>query len=114
MTQRTSRPVGGTATKAPLETPTAAGTPESPATESAKRYAHDAVDSVAESAAQAERKIREFGATAEEQVRDRAQAARAQADDTVERVRRYAEEKPLAAAGIAFAAGLLLSRLLSR
>jgi ElaB/YqjD/DUF883 family membrane-anchored ribosome-binding protein len=85
-----------------------------PTTERVTAAARDAVDRVARAADRAEREVR----TAATRATRRAKATRAQAlrrtSTTVGSMRSYIEENPVAATGIAFAAGLVLARLLRR
>lgn len=83
-------------------------------TEHAAGVAHGAVDRAAESAARAEERLREAAAVGEQRLREQGEEARVVAERAVDHVREYTKENPLAAAGIAFAAGVILSRLMSR
>lgn len=87
---------------------------EARATEKAADAAHSAVDRTAEGAAKAEERLREAATTGEQLLREKGAEARVSAERAMDHVRQYTRENPLAAAGIAFAAGLVLSRLLSR
>lgn len=84
------------------------------ATEKAAGAAHTAVDRAADNAAKAEERLREAATTGEQLLREKGAEARVSAERAMDHVRQYTRENPLAAAGIAFAAGLILSRLLSR
>ena len=86
----------------------------SPTTEHVADVAHGAVDRVADNAAKAEERIREKAAAGEQQLREKTAEARASTERAVDHVRQYTQENPLAAAAIAFAAGLIVSRILSR
>lgn len=83
-----------------------------PATDRVSKAAHEAIDSIKEPVGDAERKIRDIGSRAEQQVREKKEAARSRTEALLADARDYAHREPLAAAGIAFAAGLLASRLL--
>jgi ElaB/YqjD/DUF883 family membrane-anchored ribosome-binding protein len=85
-----------------------------PTTDTVADAAHDAVDRAAESVAKAEERIREKAAASERHLRDKSVEARVTTERAIDHVRQYTQEKPLAAAAIAFAAGLVVSRLLSR
>ena len=61
-----------------------------------------------------EERLREAAAAGEQRLRETGEEARIVAERTMDHVREYTKENPLAAAGIAFAAGVILSRLLSR
>lgn len=87
---------------------------ETHVTEQAAGAAHSAVDRVAGSAAKAEERIRGAAASGEERLREKHAEARVSTERAMDHVREYTRENPLAAAGIAFAAGLVLSRLIGR
>ena len=87
---------------------------DAPTTEHAAEAAHEAVDRVADTVARAEGRVREKAAAGEQHLRMKSAEARASTERIVDQVRQYAQENPLAAAGIAFAAGLVVSRMLSR
>jgi ElaB/YqjD/DUF883 family membrane-anchored ribosome-binding protein len=87
---------------------------DAPATERVAGAAHETVDRVAEKMARAEGTVREKTAAGEQQVRMKSAEARATTERAVDHLRQYAQENPLAAAGIAFAAGMVISRMLSR
>lgn len=76
--------------------------------------AHQTIDRAAEVAAEAEESVRTSAQRATERLREGEERARESFDDSVNRLRTYVEQNPLAAAGIAFAAGLLVSALLRR
>lgn len=84
------------------------------ATEQAASAAHGAVDRAAESAARAEERLREAAAAGEQRLREKGAEARLTAERALEHVRQYTRDNPFAAAGIAFAAGMILSRLMRR
>ena len=90
----------------------AASPSASPVTSKASAALHKTVDTLAEKAAGTEEKLRttathsaESIAAQQQQIQDKWQNSK---------VRNYATENPLATAGIAFAAGVLLSSLLRR
>jgi ElaB/YqjD/DUF883 family membrane-anchored ribosome-binding protein len=83
-------------------------------TENVARAAHDAVDRAAGPAGRAEERVRRMASEGEERLRERGGEARETTEQAMEQVRRYVRENPLAAAGIAFVAGVCVSRLLSR
>jgi ElaB/YqjD/DUF883 family membrane-anchored ribosome-binding protein len=90
------------------------GNPGTPTAERLASKAHDAVDRAAEAANYAEREVRNAASrTAERAQQLREQAVEA-ADENVQRVRSYVEQNPMMAAGIAFAAGVILSSLFRR
>ncbi|HZD51846.1 MAG TPA: hypothetical protein VE175_02260 [Woeseiaceae bacterium] len=84
------------------------------AAEQAAKVAHGAVDRATETAARAEERVREATAAGEQRLREKGEEARVIADRALDHMREYTKENPFAAAGIAFAAGVLLSRLMSR
>lgn len=102
------------ATPEPAEPLKAGATGEAPATEQVAGAAHQTVDRVAERVARAEGTVREKAAAGERQVRMKSAEARVTTERAVDQLRQYAQENPLAAAGIAFAAGMVVSRMLSR
>jgi ElaB/YqjD/DUF883 family membrane-anchored ribosome-binding protein len=92
--------------------PAAPRTRDAPATEKARERAHETIDSAAARAAQVERRIREETAGVQETLREKQAAAAEQVDHSLERVESFIRARPMIAAGIAFAAGVLASRLL--
>ena len=85
-----------------------------PVTDNVADAAHDAVERAADTAAKAEERIREKAASGERRLREKSAEARMTTERAVDQVRQYTQENPLAAAAIAFAAGLVVSRILSR
>lgn len=83
-------------------------------TQRAAERAHQTIDRAAELASGAEQSLRAGAARAGETLREGEERALETLDDSVQRVKSYVEKNPLAAAGIAFAAGLLVSALLRR
>lgn len=83
-------------------------------TENVARAAHDAVDRAAGPAGRAEERVRRLASESEERLRERSSEARETSEQALEQLRRYTREHPLTSAGIAFVAGVCLSRLLSR
>jgi ElaB/YqjD/DUF883 family membrane-anchored ribosome-binding protein len=76
--------------------------------------AHETVDRVAESANQAEQEVRDAAARTAKKAKQAQEQALDAAEDGMQKVRSYVEQNPLASAGIAFAAGLILSSLVRR
>lgn len=76
--------------------------------------AHETIDRVKDTADYAEQHARDAAARAAEKAREVRDQVRQTADEGYEKARTYVERNPLAAAGIAFAAGLILSSLLRR
>lgn len=84
------------------------------ATEQAATAAHSAVDRAADKAARAEERVRGAAAAGGERLRESGEEARVTAERALDHVRQYTRDNPFAAAGIAFAAGMILSRLMRR
>lgn len=76
--------------------------------------AHETVDTLAERAQRAEREVRGAAARTVEHAQELQEDARERAEQGLRRAGAYAESNPLAFAGIAFAAGVLVSTLLRR
>lgn len=76
--------------------------------------AADASEGAAGRGGSTEERLREAAAAGEQRLRQSGEEARVVAERAMDHVREYTKENPLAAAGIAFAAGVILSRLLSR
>jgi ElaB/YqjD/DUF883 family membrane-anchored ribosome-binding protein len=86
----------------------------SPLTEKAASAAHQAVDAMSSKAANAEETIRKTAAGSSEALHQRQEQIKHQLESGYQRTRSLAAENPLAAAGIAFAAGVLVTALLRR
>ncbi len=95
-------------------------TEEKPASESAattdrvSAKAHETVDRVAASAASAEEKLRAQAAEASARVHDAREQVAQKSRESAEQLQSYARENPLKTAGIAFAAGFVISALMRR
>lgn len=76
--------------------------------------AHDTVEAVAERARRAESEAREVAARAAERARQLHEDTAARAERGVRRATSYIDSNPLAFAGLAFVAGVLLSTLVRR
>jgi ElaB/YqjD/DUF883 family membrane-anchored ribosome-binding protein len=76
--------------------------------------AHQTVDRAAEVATEAEATLRSSAARAAETLRAGEERAAETFDEGLTKVRTYVEKNPLASAGIAFAAGIVVSMLLRR
>jgi ElaB/YqjD/DUF883 family membrane-anchored ribosome-binding protein len=76
--------------------------------------AHDAIDRVAETANRAENGMRDATVKTSEAAKHAQLEAGAVANESLQKLRAYAEENPLTTAGIAFAAGVVLSALIRR
>jgi ElaB/YqjD/DUF883 family membrane-anchored ribosome-binding protein len=85
-----------------------------PLTDRATEAAHDTIDRISNNAAKAEKHVRGAVANGEVQLRDKGAEARVNSEKAIEQIRDYAKENPLMAAGIAFASGLLVSRIVGR
>ncbi|MGI5308589.1 DUF883 domain-containing protein [Rheinheimera sp. WS51] len=85
-----------------------------PITEKATAAAHDAVDALSSKAAGAEQTLRKTAAESNEAFHQRQEQVMSQLETGYQRTRSFATENPLATAGIAFAAGVLLTSLLRR
>lgn len=91
---------------------TDADTSTHPYTDVAQDTLHSSVDKLAKSAAKAEENLRATAADSAENIA--ARKAQMDAKWQASGVRKYAVENPVAAAGIAFAAGMLVTSLLRR
>jgi ElaB/YqjD/DUF883 family membrane-anchored ribosome-binding protein len=78
-------------------------------TERAAAAAHETVDRIAERAERAERSVREQADAAEERARESAQRLWERGADELDRVRGFVDEHPVAALGIAFGVGVIVS-----
>jgi ElaB/YqjD/DUF883 family membrane-anchored ribosome-binding protein len=76
--------------------------------------AHETVDRAAQVATDAEESLRSSAARAAETFRAGEERATETLDEGLTKVRGYVEKNPLASAGIAFAAGVVVSMLLRR
>jgi ElaB/YqjD/DUF883 family membrane-anchored ribosome-binding protein len=85
---------------------------DTPTTEKARERAHGVVDSAAARAEPLERRVRAEAASAQERLRETKDAAAERVEDSLTRLEAFIKERPMTAAGIAFAAGILASRLM--
>src|SRR5512134_1232498 len=76
--------------------------------------AHETVDKVADTARSAEQQARGAASRAADKAREAEGRMRTAADEGLTTIRSYVEQNPLASAGIAFAAGIVVSSLLRR
>jgi ElaB/YqjD/DUF883 family membrane-anchored ribosome-binding protein len=83
-------------------------------TDRAAEMAHDTVDRVADVAEDAERQVRKAAARKMKQARALQGDVIDAVDDKLGRVDSYVRENPFTAAGIAFAAGAIVSALIRR
>lgn len=84
------------------------------ATKKAASMAHDAIDHAAEKAEPVEQKIREQAHRAQEKIGTTQAEASEQIHQQVEKVEAFIKQRPVAATGIAFAAGILAAIILRR
>lgn len=84
----------------------------SPVTEKASAALHKTVDTLADKAASTEEKLRTTASNSAESMANQQKMIQEKWDSS--KVRGYAVENPLATAGIAFAAGVLLTSLLRK
>jgi ElaB/YqjD/DUF883 family membrane-anchored ribosome-binding protein len=76
--------------------------------------AHETVDTIADRAQRAEREVRNAAERTAEQARQLHQQYADTAEQSLRRATSYLESNPLAVAGIAFVAGVLLSAMIRR
>lgn len=86
--------------------------PSHPVTDQLKETLHSSVDKLADSAGIAEENIRSGASKSAENMSERRKLAEQKWQAS--KVRKYAIENPVATAGMAFAAGLLVSSLLRK
>ncbi len=85
-----------------------------PTTRKVADAAHKAIDQSADRAESVERQIREKASRAQEKVGASQKAAGAQVERSLDQIELFVRERPLAATGMAFAAGILAAALLRR
>lgn len=85
-----------------------------PFTDKATEAAHSAVDALSSKAASAEKSVREGASHSAQNISEKQKIAREKITEYSGKTRQLASENPLATAGIAFAAGMLVSSLLRR
>jgi ElaB/YqjD/DUF883 family membrane-anchored ribosome-binding protein len=83
-------------------------------TQRAAERAHQTIDRAADMAEDAEQSLRAGAARAGQKLKEGEELAAESLDESITRIRAYVEKNPLASAGIAFAAGVLVSTLLRR
>lgn len=76
--------------------------------------AHDAIDNASGKAEEVERKLRAEASRLAEKSGEAAAEAKKQLDDKLDRLDKFVRERPFAAAGIAFAAGVVGALLMKR
>jgi ElaB/YqjD/DUF883 family membrane-anchored ribosome-binding protein len=89
-------------------------TGEHHATDHLAAKAHDTIDRVADTAGRAEQNVRASAARAKEKTLESEERAMEMADETVRRTQSYIQQNPMVSAGLALAAGFLLSSILRR
>ena len=87
---------------------------EAPLTEKATSVAHDAVDALSSKASVAESSVRKGASSSAEALSEKQLIAREKLTECSAKTRAFASENPLATAGIAFAAGMLVTSLFRR
>jgi len=87
---------------------------EAPLTDKATSAAHDAVDALSSKAAAAESGVRKGASSSAETLNEKQLAAREKLAECSSKTRQLASENPLATAGLAFAAGMLVTALFRR
>lgn len=85
-----------------------------PFTEKTVKAAHEAIDHLSERVAKTEERLRHAASEGQQGWSEKQEEVRAQVEGSVEGAREYARENPLMAAGIAFAAGVIVANLLRR
>ncbi|BDF96422.1 MULTISPECIES: hypothetical protein [Pseudoalteromonas] len=110
----TSTSSTNSASAANKNTDTLAPHTEAPLTDKATSAAHLAVDALSSKAATAEQSIRHGAASSAETLSEKQKVAREKLTEYSGKTRQLASENPLATAGIAFAAGMLVTALLRR
>lgn len=86
----------------------------SPVTERASEAAHHAVDAMAVKAAAAEDSLRKTAASSQETLAHKQEEIKQQLQSSYSKTHELAAQNPLATAGIAFVAGMLVTVLLRR
>lgn len=83
-----------------------------PITDKAATKLHETIDNTAESIGEAEEKVRDSIADTNEKLTESKERVKNQNEEMIESVTQYVNENPIASVGIAFAAGIIASRLL--
>lgn len=87
---------------------------DSSMSEKASAAAHEALDKVTDTAMHAEETLRSVAASSAESLAEGREHAQLQFESSVAKARVLVAENPLAAAGIAFAAGIIVSNFLQK
>ncbi|HEX5421091.1 MAG TPA: DUF883 domain-containing protein [Gammaproteobacteria bacterium] len=90
------------------------GEREHPATDEIAQEAHEAVDEARERAEDLEQVLRKTAGDAAERLRETERRLEAPVAENIEKVKAFVKNNPLASAGIAFVAGLVVSNLIRR
>jgi ElaB/YqjD/DUF883 family membrane-anchored ribosome-binding protein len=85
-----------------------------PITDKARKFAHEAVESASARAEGVERKVRDEARRVADKVDKGETRARHQVDETLTSMEEFIRERPMAAAGMAFAAGMIAAMILRR
>lgn len=84
---------------------------DTPTTVQVAAKAHEVIDSAADKGQDLERKLRDQASSAQQKLGEKKEVASNQVDETLAQVEGFIKDRPLAAAGIAFAAGMIATRL---
>lgn len=117
MTTRTARPTTNAYADTARTTPVSTPDPEPQNDSTASRVAdsaHKLIDDTAAKAEEMERQLRRKAAKAGEKYEDTKDTANQQVEQSLAKVESFVREKPMTAAGIAFAAGIVASSILRR
>ena len=87
---------------------------DTPVTDKAHRMAEEALETAVDKAGSLERKMRDESSKLGDQVQERREEVSQRFDETLSEVEKYIRKKPVAAAGIAFAAGMFAALLIKR
>lgn len=87
---------------------------DTPVTDKARRIVEEVLGTASDTAGGFERKLRHEGERVSEEVDERRREVGEQLDETLADVEQYIRRRPVAAAGMAFAAGLLTALILRR
>lgn len=89
-------------------------TDEAPTTKLVASVAHQAIDGAAEKAEPVEKRLRDQASKTGEQVEATQAAASEYLRQSMQEIEAFVKERPIAASGIAFAAGMLAAAILRR
>jgi ElaB/YqjD/DUF883 family membrane-anchored ribosome-binding protein len=90
------------------------GDVSAPTTHRVASVAHEAIDGIAEKAEPVEQRLRDQAIRTGEQLEATQLAATEQIQQSMQKVETFIRERPIAASGIAFAAGILAAAILRR